>query len=118
MSRGAGKFAAVAAFAAVALSGCAGSSDDTMGRLLADPMKYTLYSCEEMARQEVGLLARMRTLEGLMQKAGSDAGGRLASAMAYRPEYIAVRGDLNQVRRSMVDKECARPGRPVPAPRR
>src|SRR3990172_5641070 len=80
---------AIALLAAM-LSGCAssgGSSDDKLGRFLVAPGKYVLYSCPEIAVQAATTAARERELERLMAKANVDAGGRLVSAIAYRPEY-------------------------------
>ena len=41
-----------------------------------------------------------------MAKAGVDSGGRLASNMAYRPEYVQVLGEMDQIRKTAADKNC------------
>ncbi len=95
---------AFAGLAIMALSGCA--SDETAGSLLVSPGKFTLYTCPELVRHETGLVARQRVLEGLIAKAGPEADGRFVSAIAYRPEYAAVRAERNLLRRVFAEKEC------------
>lgn len=98
-----------AALAAGALSGC--SSDDSTARLLVAPDKYVLYTCPEIAREMTGKLAREKELKDLMVKASADAGGRVISGLAYDPEYLAVRGEINDLRASAAERHCAeKPG--------
>jgi hypothetical protein len=89
----------------VLLSGCA-ASDDASGRFLVQPDRFQLYSCRELAVAAQGYDARTRELEGLMAKAGPDASGRLVGTMAYRPEYLQMRGLMNEVRRTAAEKKC------------
>ena len=92
-------------FAAATLSGCA-ASDDASGRFLVQPERYQLYSCTELAVAAQGVGARQLELEGLMAKAGPDASGRFVSTIAYRPEYLQLRGQMNEIRRSSAEKNC------------
>jgi hypothetical protein len=98
------------AIAAVALlSGCAGStgnSDDALGSFLVAPGKYTLFACEDLAIEAKGNLKRRRELEGLMAKADTGAGGEFVNAIAYRSEYAERRGDLNELRKAAVARNC------------
>ena len=98
----------IAALIAAGLAGCA--SEDTAGRFLVEPDKYVLYSCTEIAATMQGNAARQRELEGLMAKAVSGTGGQFVSNVAYRPEYIQLRGEMNELRRSFAEKKC----KPVP----
>ena len=95
----------MAALAALMLSGCA---SETASRFLVEPDRYTLYSCKELAAQAQGNAARQRELELLIAKAGSG----VASAMAYQPEYLQLRGEMTQLRKTAVDKNCG----PLPSP--
>jgi hypothetical protein len=98
-----------AALVAAMLSGCA--SDDTTARFLVAPDKYVLYSCPEIAREMTGKQAREKELKDLMAKASAGAGGRVISGLAYDPEYLAVRGDINDLRASAAERHCpAAPG--------
>jgi hypothetical protein len=92
------------------LAACAGSSggpsDDTYGRIFFAPGKYALYKCDEIADRATANLARQRELEGLMAKAGAGSGGQLVSSVAYRPEYLELRGELVELRRVANEKQC------------
>jgi hypothetical protein len=95
----------IAILAAATVSGCA-ASDDASGRFLVQPDKYQLYSCRELAEAAQGIGARQLELEGLMAKAGPDATGQFMSTIAYRPEYLQLRGQMNEIRRTSTEKKC------------
>lgn len=94
-----------AALAAFALAGCA-MSDDQLAHFVVSPAKYTLYTCADIAREAKVQAAHERQLEQLMAKAGVDAGGRLVSSIAYQPDYLTVRGEINELRAAAVAKHC------------
>jgi hypothetical protein len=94
----------IAALAALALSGCA--SEEAASRFLVPPDKYILYSCPELATASQTTLTRQHELEMLMAKAEAGPGGQLASAMAYRPEYFQLRGEMDQLRKTAGEKNC------------
>src|SRR5262245_36979688 len=97
-----GKFAA--AVVALGLSGC--MSDETASRMLASPDRYILYSCPELVTAAKNNATRQRELEALIAKAGTDAGGQMASNMAYRPEYLQLRGQMEQIRKTAAERNC------------
>lgn len=84
---------AVAALLAAgfALSGCAGVSE-TIAPAFADPAKYELYDCKQLEGERKALAARTTELQKLMDKAETGAGGAVVSELAYRNDYVAVRG--------------------------
>jgi hypothetical protein len=92
-----------AAFAA-ALCACASAraDDDMLSRFLVAPGKFVLFNCQQLDRQARENERRMRELEALMAKSGS----ALANAVAYRPEYLQLRGELADIRREAADKKC------------
>lgn len=90
---------------AATLSGCAGS-DDNAGRFLVQPDRYLLYSCKELAEATQAVGVRQLELERLMAKAGSDSTGQLVSDLAYRPEYLQLRGQMNELRKTTAEKKC------------
>jgi hypothetical protein len=98
--------AAFIAAAALALCACA-MSDDQAARYLVAPGKYVLYTCDEIGRAAKAKAARELELQQLMAKASVDAGGQLIGDMAYRSEYLSVRGELNELRHAAADKHCA-----------
>jgi len=97
---------AVLALAAGLLAGCAGSEADSSSRFLVAPGKYMLFNCPQLAEQAKVNSDRQHELEGLMEKAGNESAGRLVSAVAYRPEYIQLRGEMADLRRQAADKKC------------
>lgn len=95
----------IGAVASALLSGCA-ASDDASGRFLVQPDKYQLYSCRELAEAAQAMSTRQLELEGLMAKAGPDASGRFVSNITYRPEYLQLRGQMNELRKTSAEKKC------------
>jgi hypothetical protein len=77
--------------AGVALSGCAGMSE-TVAPAFADPAKYELYDCKQLEGERKALAARTADLQKLMDKAETGTGGTVVSELAYRNDYVAVRG--------------------------
>jgi len=102
---GDGKFRTLtAALAALAVSGCV--SEQTASRFLVEPDRYILYNCAALETTAQSNAVRQRELEGLMAKAGSGAGGQLVSTMTYQPEYLQLRGEMDQLRKAAADKNC------------
>jgi hypothetical protein len=97
-------FTVFAAGLAAALSGC--TTDDKVGSMLSDPGRYVSYSCPHIVAAMRTTMIRMRELELLMAKAGTEAAGRLVSATTYRPEYLSLRGDLNVLKQTAAAKLC------------
>ena len=95
------------------LAGCA--SDDETSRLLVAPDKYVLYTCDEIAREMKTKATREAELAVLMAKAGDGADARMISGMTYDPEYLSVRGEINDLRASAAAKKCTAPA-VAPAP--
>lgn len=123
---------AVAALVAAgfALSGCAGVSE-TIAPAFADPAKYELYDCKQLEGERKALAVRTADLQKLMDKAETGAGGTVVSELAYRNDYVAVRGSAqlaedawrrNRCRETPPDAKpaAATPQRPdiKPAPKR
>ncbi len=82
--------------AGVALSGCAGMSE-TIAPAFADPGKYELYDCKQLETERKSLTTRAADLQRLMDKAETGAGGAVVAELAYRNDYLAVRGQLQLV---------------------
>ena len=92
--------------AAGLLAGCAASEADSTSRLLVAPGKYVLFNCPQIAQQAKENSDRQLELEGLIAKAGNESAGRLVSAVAYKPEYFQLRGEMADLRRVAIDKKC------------
>jgi hypothetical protein len=118
--------AAVLLVAAIGLGGCAGMSDG-MSTAFADPAKYELYDCKQLETERKRLAASAAALQRLMAKAETGAAGTVVAELAYRNEYIAVRGQTKFAEEAWERNRCqnappvaAAPVPPViaPAPRR
>ena len=84
--------AALALFALGAgLSGCA-QMGETISPAFADPAKYDLYDCKQLEVERKTIAARAAELQGLMSKAETGVAGSVVAEVAYRNDYIAVRG--------------------------
>ncbi|WBL76095.1 twin-arginine translocation pathway signal [Bradyrhizobium xenonodulans] len=121
--------ALVVLLAGAALSGCAGMSE-TVAPAFADPGKYELYDCKQLEAERKSLASRTADLQKLMDKAETGTGGAVVSELAYRNDYVAVRGSAqladdawrrNKCRETPPDAPpaAAAPQRPVikPAPK-
>jgi hypothetical protein len=95
----------LSAIVATALAGCA-VSDDSAGRFMVAPDRYVLYNCTQLAKAAQATRSRQRKLEMLMAKAETDSVGVLVSSGAYRPEYAQLRGMMNEIQKTAVDKNC------------
>ncbi len=93
---------------ALALAGCAidAANDRAAERFLVAPGKYTLYNCQQVAQTADKNIQRQRELEALMVRAGPSSAGQMVSTVAYRPEYLQLRGELTDLRRTAVEKKC------------
>ena len=98
-----------AAMLAATLSGCTapgGNADDSMARFMVAPDRFVLFNCEQLATRAATSAARVKELQALMAQAGRSSDGRLVSAIAYRPEYVSLRGDMNELRKAAAEKNC------------
>ncbi|MCK1715646.1 twin-arginine translocation pathway signal [Bradyrhizobium sp. 143] len=73
------------------LGGCAGITE-TISPAFVDPARYDLWECKQLAPERKTLIKRRDELERLMAKAETGAGGAVVSELAYRNDYLAVRG--------------------------
>jgi hypothetical protein len=98
---------------AVALNGCANMSD-SMTSAFADPAKYDLYECKQLETERKTLATRSAELQGLMAKAETGVGGSVISELAYRNDYIAVRGQTKLAEEVWQRNKC-QASAPAPA---
>jgi len=104
------------------LAGCADMSDG-LTSVFADPSKYNLYDCKQLEAERKSLASRMAELQGLINKAQTGVAGPVVAEVAYRNEYIALRGQkknadeawaLNKCRETSPAKVATPPGSPAP----
>jgi hypothetical protein len=118
---------------ALALSGCADMGGDAWTTAFADPATYELYDCKQLEVARKALAARQAELQGLMAKAQTATGGAVVSELAYRNDYVSVRGQARLADEAWRKNNChetppttpvadaspipnAKPGKGKPAP--
>jgi hypothetical protein len=101
------------AFAALAfcslgltLSGCTTDMSDSVSPAFADPAKYELYDCKQLETERKTLANRSAELQGLMEKAKTGVGGSVVAELAYRNDYIAVRGQSKFAEEAWQKNRC------------
>ena len=97
----------------LALSGCAQMSDG-MSTAFADPAQYDLYDCPQLEKQRKALATRSAELQGLMAKAETGFAGPVVAEMAYRNDYVAIRGQSRFAEEAWQRNKC-RETPPAPA---
>jgi hypothetical protein len=99
----------LAALALVALgaglSGCAGMSD-AISPAFADPARYDLYDCKQLEPERKNIATKTAELQGLMTKAETGVAGPVVAEMAYRNEYIALRGQSKLAEEAWQRNRC------------
>jgi hypothetical protein len=104
MSRVAAAGAVVAL--ALTLSGCADMGGDAWTTAFADPAAYELYDCKQLEPVRKSLAAREAELQGLMAKAQTGTGGAVVSELAYRNDYVSVRGQARLAEEAWRKNKC------------
>ena len=91
-----------------------------MTAAFADAAKYELYDCKQLEPERKALANREAELQGLIAKAQTGTAGPLVAEMAYRNEYVAVRGQAQFAEESWRKNKChetppaAPPVKPAP----
>jgi hypothetical protein len=90
---------------AAALTGCAGVATDE-SFFFADPARYDLYDCKQLAEARKTLSDRVDELARLIAKAQSGAGGSVVAEVAYRPDYASAQANYKLANRAWEDNHC------------
>lgn len=96
-------FSSVIAAAAL-LSGCTLPDDKALS--MVNRGKYSLYDCHAIGRQARESNIRERELATAIEKASRGPGGELIIATVYRPEYLTVKGELQELELMANQKNC------------
>ena len=90
---------------AAGASGCA-QIGDAVPSAFSDPAKYELYDCKQIETERKGLTSRAAEQEGLMAKAQTGVGGAVVSELAYRNDYVSVRGQARLADEAWRKNKC------------
>jgi hypothetical protein len=91
--------------AGASLPGCADMSDN-VSTAFADPAKYELWDCKQLEPERKALASRAAELEGLMAKARTGTAGPVVAELAYRNDYISVRGQAHFAEEAWRKNKC------------
>lgn len=91
------------------LAGCADMSDG-MTLAFADPAKYDLYECKQLEIERKKLANKAAELQGLMAKANTGVAGPVVSELAYRNDYVSVRGQSRLAEDAWQRNKCVATG--------
>src|SRR5215470_18623524 len=105
---------AALAVPALALGGCA-DMGDTMTQAFADPAKYELWDYKQLEPERKNLANKAAELQGLMAKAETGVAGPVVAELAYRNDYVAVRGQTRFADEAWRKNKC-REGMPASTP--
>jgi hypothetical protein len=94
--------------------GCAGVGD-SVSTAFADPAKYELWDCKQLEPERKRLATRAAELDGLMAKAQTGVAGPVVAEMAYRNEYLSVRGQQQFADEAWRRSKCHETAPTVPA---
>ena len=86
-----------------------------MTTAFADPAKYELYDCKQLESERKNLANRAAELQGLMAKAETGFAGPVVAEMAYRNDYVAVRGQSHFAEQAWQTNHCHETPPPPPA---
>jgi hypothetical protein len=89
----------------VGLGGCA-DMGDSLTTAFADPAKYDLYDCKRLEAERKTLTTRAAELQGLMAKAQTGVAGPVVAELAYRNDYVAVRGQARFAEEAWQRNRC------------
>ena len=89
----------------IGLNGCADMSD-SLTTAFADPAKYDLYDCKQLETERKNLANRGAELQGLMAKAHTGVAGPVVAELAYRNEYVSVRGQARFAEEAWQRNKC------------
>jgi hypothetical protein len=89
----------------LSLGGCA-EMGDTMTTAFADPAKYELYDCKQLESERKNLANRAAELQGLMAKAETGFAGPVVAEVAYRNDYVAIRGQQHFAEEAWQKSHC------------
>ena len=82
------------------------SMSESMTVAFADPAKYELWDCKQLGPERKRLADREAELRGLMDKAQSGTAGPLVAEMAYRNEYLTIRGQAHFAEEAWRNNKC------------
>jgi hypothetical protein len=100
-----------------ALAGCA-EMGDRVSSAFVDPARYEYFDCKQLEAERKSLVSRATDLQALMAKADTGTAGPVVAELAYRNDYIALRGQTKLAEEAWQRNNChdSPPAAPGAAP--
>jgi hypothetical protein len=105
----------IGGFVALTAAACAADSS-VVEELMVVPSYFDTLECSELAGQIQGASQRVKELTALREKAGNEAGGAVASALAYNTEYAKMQAVKKYAEAAANRKGCDLTKKPAAAP--
>ncbi|WP_143271248.1 hypothetical protein [Bradyrhizobium brasilense] len=80
---------------------------DVLAPANADPSRYDLYDCEQLANERKSLATQIEDFKRLMAKAETGAGGSVVAEMVYGPDYAKTVGQVHLADEAWQRNKCA-----------
>ncbi len=77
--------------AAAAISACSNLPDSVVATAFVDPARYDLYNCTQLRTVRTANAARIKELNGLMDKAKTGVAGSTVAEVAYGNDLVTTR---------------------------
>jgi hypothetical protein len=101
-----GLFVAALVLLNAGLAGCTSMSDPDAGTAFVAPGKFDIYTCKDIEERVRNVRQREQELQGLMARAAEGLAGDFVNTIAYRSDYLQVRGELKLLTDAAADKQC------------
>lgn len=88
------------------LAGCGSLSESTTDALFAAPGRFDIYTCRDLAKQELATRKRVDDLEVLMRRAQAGTAGTVVATVAYRSDFLRARAELKLIHDTAVRRKC------------
>jgi hypothetical protein len=79
---------------------------DDLTPLFANPARYELWDCKQLESERKDIARQTLEIEGLIAKAQTGVAGPLVAEMAYRNDYLALRGQAHFAEEAWRKNKC------------
>jgi hypothetical protein len=97
------------------LSGCADIGDTYAEILFSDPATYELMNCTQLDAARQSLAVQNAEMQRVMTKAETGVAGPVVVELAYRNDWLKIRGQTRRVEEAWQRAKCATPAAPKSA---
>jgi hypothetical protein len=74
--------------------------------VFVDPAKYEFFDCKQLETERKSLATRTAEIQGLMAKADTGVAGPVVAELAYRNDFISLRGQAKLAEEAWHRNKC------------